>query len=255
MGFVTKLDSKLSRHRRRLRLRFSRHRLQRGLRIIPNLFTLGNAFFGFASIVFAANNNIVAAAYFILLGALMDGLDGRIARYMKVTSDFGTQLDSLCDAVSFCLAPSLLMYFWQLHTIGILGFIACAAFLFAGIVRLARFNVTHEQQTVYSIGVTTTVAACFLATITIASQQYYFTTGACGLLIIIVLFLAKLMISTIPFPTFKQVSRSTYGIFASISFAFMITMGLINVLLAGFISYFAYTFIRILLVKFHTPKN
>ena len=255
MGFVTKVDSKFARHKRRLRMRFNRQRLQRGLRIIPNLFTLGNGFFGFAAIVFAAQDHILAAAYFILLGALMDGLDGRIARYMKVTSELGTQLDSLCDAISFCLAPSLLLYFWQLHTVGSLGFIACATFSLAGILRLARFNITSQQQTIYSIGVTTTVAGCLLATISIACQPYYFTTPMCFGLLLIVLFLAWLMVSTIPFPTFKQISRSTYGVFCGVSIAFIITMGFTNVLLYGFISYFAYTFLRILWLKFHTPKN
>lgn len=255
MGFVTKVDGKLARHKRRLRVRFNRHRLQRGLRIIPNLFTLGNGFFGFAAIVFAAQDHILAAAYFILLGALMDGLDGRIARYMKVTSELGTQLDSLCDAISFCLAPSLLIYFWQLHTVGSLGFITCATFSLAGIMRLARFNITAEQQTIYSIGVTTTMAGCFLATITIACQQYYFTSSMCFGLLLLTLFLAWLMVSTIPFPTFKQASRSAYGIVAGVSVAFIITMGFTTVLLYGFLSYFTYAFLRFFWLKFHTPKN
>ncbi len=255
MGVTTKVDSKFARHRRLLRLRFTRQRLKHGLRLIPNLFTLGNAFFGFASIIFAAQDNIVAAAYFILLGALMDGLDGRIARYMKVTSEFGTQLDSLCDAVSFCLAPSLLVYFWQLHTLHSLGFIACGIFLLAGIVRLARFNVTHQQQTVFSIGLTTTVAGCFLATTAIAYQRYYFSSSASIALLAIVLFLAWIMTSNVACPTFKKVSRSTYGIFTGVSLAFVITMGLINVLLWGFFAYFAYIFLRVFWLKFHTPKN
>ncbi|MBM3893794.1 CDP-diacylglycerol--serine O-phosphatidyltransferase [Candidatus Dependentiae bacterium] len=255
MGFVTKVDGKFARHKRRMRVRFNRHRLQRGLRIIPNLFTLGNGFFGFTAIVLAAQDHILAASYFILLGALMDGLDGRIARYMKITTELGTQLDSLCDAISFCLAPSLLIYFWQLYAVGSLGFMACATFALAGIMRLARFNITAQQQTLYSTGVTTTIAGCFLATLTIAYQHYYFTSSMRLSLLLGALMLAWLMISAIPFPTFKQVSGNAYGIFAGIGVAFIITMGFINVLLWGFLSYFAYTFLRFFWLKFHTPKN
>jgi CDP-diacylglycerol--serine O-phosphatidyltransferase len=256
MGVIANVDSKLARHKRRLHLRFNRRRLRRGLRIIPNLFTLGNAFFGFSSIVFAAQDNILAAAYFILLGALMDGLDGRIARYMKVTSEFGTQLDSLCDAISFCLAPSLLIYFWQLHTLHSVGFLACAVFLLAGIGRLARFNISHQQQTVFSLGLPTTIAGCFLATVAISCNQYYFSAHELLFLTGLVLILAWFMVSKVPCPTFKQVPRDAYRIFTGITIAFVITMGFINVLLWGFLAYFAYTFLRIFLVTFaRTPKN
>ncbi len=255
MGFVTKVDGTFARQKRRLRIHFKRRGIERGLRIIPNLFTLGNGFFGFTAIVLAAQDHILAASYFILLGALMDGLDGRIARYMKITSELGTQLDSLCDAVSFCLAPSILIYFWQLSAIESIGFMGCATFALAGIMRLARFNITANQQTIYSSGVTTTIAGCFLATISIACQHYYFSNSMRLYLLIATLLLAWLMVSTIPFPTFKQVSGNTYSIIAGIVFAFIVTMGLINVLLWGFLSYFAYTFLRFFWVKFHTPKN
>ncbi|NDD54537.1 hypothetical protein EBZ39_11795, partial [bacterium] len=152
MGFVTRFAGKNRRMRKRLHFR---QRLVRSLHIIPNLFTLGNAFFGFCSIILAAHGNIVGAAYFILMGALMDGLDGRVARFMKISSDFGTQLDSLCDTVTFCLAPSILLYFWELKKLGVLGVVIAGMFLLSGILRLARFNITHDEQFIISTGVTT----------------------------------------------------------------------------------------------------
>ncbi len=87
MAFVKKINIvQQQRPKRKLRLLFGRVYLHRGLRILPNLFTLGNAFFGFCAIIFAAHSNMVAAAYFILWGALFDALDGRVARYAQATS-------------------------------------------------------------------------------------------------------------------------------------------------------------------------
>ena len=82
--------------------------LKKRLTFLPHLFTLGNAFFGFCSLVAAASGEIKVAAHFILLGALMDALDGRVARLMGVESGLGVQMDSLSDAVSFCVAPAFL---------------------------------------------------------------------------------------------------------------------------------------------------
>lgn len=251
MGLVSNIDGKAPRLKRRLRFRLH---IQRRLHIIPNLFTLGNAFFGFTSVIFAAHDHFVAAAYFILLGALMDGLDGRIARYLKTTSELGTQLDSLCDAISFCIAPAVLMYFWELNKIGIFGFIACCLFMLAGLFRLARFNVTHQQQTVFSIGTTVTVAGCFLATILLMLHEHLFQPYEHAMLFCSVLFLAWLMVSKIPFPVFKQVSKKAYGAAIGISLAFFIIMGFVQVLFCAFILYFGYTFLRLALIKFHARK-
>jgi len=92
--------------RRRSKMVFAR-----GVSIIPHLFTLGNAFFGFISIIFASQGLFVAASHFILMGALMDALDGRIARLLQAESPIGVELDSLCDAITFCLSPAILMYY------------------------------------------------------------------------------------------------------------------------------------------------
>jgi CDP-diacylglycerol--serine O-phosphatidyltransferase len=251
MGLVRNIDGKAPRLGRRLRLR---QRFQQRLHIIPNIFTLGNAFFGFTSVIFAAHGHFVAAAYFILLGALLDGLDGRIARYLKTTSELGTQLDSLCDAVSFCMAPAVLMYFWELRKIGIWGFVACCLFMLAGLLRLARFNVTHQQQIIFSIGTTTTVAGCFLATILLTLHQHFFQSHDLVMLFFAVIILSWLMISKVPFPVFKQLSKTTYGVGTGISLAFFITMGFVQVLFYAFIFYFAYTFFRVVFIKFHTKK-
>ena len=255
MGLVAKIENSMHRRRRRFRLRlnFNRQRLTRGLHIVPNLFTLCNAFFGFSSVVFAAHGDFTGAAYFILLGALMDGLDGRIARYMKVTSELGMQLDSLCDAISFCFAPSILLYFWQLSRLGAVGFVMCSLFLLAGIVRLARFNLTQQQQFIMSTGVTTTVAGCFLATLIITLHGDTLTPLELFGFSLLVVTLSYLMVSKIPFPTFKKASRSTYGIAGACLLAFVITMGFMHVLCFSFIAYFAYALINALWLKLRKP--
>lgn len=233
-------------YKKKRRRRFFRFlRFRRNVALLPNLFTLGNAFFGFCSIVFSAQGDLVAAAYFILLGALMDMLDGRIARMLGVSSDLGLQLDSLCDAISFCLAPAFLMYTWELKYAGFLGFLSCSLFLVSGIFRLARFNITSGEQSVFFLGIPTTIAGCFLATMLINAQEIAFTPPQTLGLILIVTVLSYLMISTVPFPTFKHLKKR-WAILATLFIgAFIISMGFIKVLMLIFLSYFLLAFMHL----------
>ena len=109
--------------------------------VLPNLLTTGNLFFGFFSIVKALEGQFAWAASAILLASLFDMLDGRVARLTRGTSEFGVQYDSLCDVVSFGVAPAFLMYKFGLHELGRLGWIASFVFMACGALRLARFNV------------------------------------------------------------------------------------------------------------------
>ncbi len=109
--------------------------------VLPNLLTTGNLFFGFFSIVKALEGQFAWAASAILLASLFDMLDGRVARLTRGTSEFGVQYDSLCDVVSFGVAPAFLMYQFGLQELGRLGWIASFVFMACGALRLARFNV------------------------------------------------------------------------------------------------------------------
>ena len=109
--------------------------------ILPNLLTSGNLFFGFYSIIKSIHSDFAWAAGAILLATIFDILDGRVARLTNGTSEFGVQYDSLCDLISFGLAPSIMMYQYSLHELGRLGWICCFIFLACGALRLARFNV------------------------------------------------------------------------------------------------------------------
>jgi len=215
---------------RRLRFRLEKRHFYRSLGILPNIFTLGNAFFGFCSIIAATHSNFIAAAYFVLIGALFDALDGRVARLAGVSSPLGVQLDSLSDVITFGLAPAFLVYMWRLEQVGPLGLIACALFMMAGLFRLARFNITHTQQTTYFMGMPIPAAGCFLAILVLQFQQAFVQQVWLGALWVITIALAGLMVCTMPFPTFKKLPYNigTYVVFllgaSVIAFGFVACM-------------------------------
>ena len=228
--------------RQRLSSVFKKRRvlLRGGINILPHLFTLGNAFFGFASVVFASRDEWVAAAYCILLGALMDSLDGRVARFVGIASELGVQLDSLADAISFCFAPAFLAYSWHLERIGPFGILAASVFMFAGLLRLARFNLISPQQNIYFLGLPTTIAGCFLTVILLNARHVIQISPV--VLIFLLCFLAALMVSSIPFPTFKQrffrFKTNWYRLVAVGTFAFVAVLRFNLVLLLFLSSYF-----------------
>jgi CDP-diacylglycerol--serine O-phosphatidyltransferase len=127
--------------------------------IIPNMVTLLALGAGLTAVRFAMDGKFEFASLAILVAAVLDGLDGRIARALGGTSRFGAELDSLADFVSFGCAPALILYMWQLHTFKTMGWIVCLLLAFAMALRLARFNVmidTPERpdwQKAFAVGV------------------------------------------------------------------------------------------------------
>ena len=113
--------------------------------IVPNLVTLVALCLGLTAIRFAAEGRFEQAVFTILLAAVFDGLDGRIARALKGTTRFGAELDSLADFVDFGVAPALTLYFWSLSSIRSLGWFAALVFAIACALRLARFNVALDD--------------------------------------------------------------------------------------------------------------
>lgn len=109
--------------------------------IIPNLLTLANLFCGFASLIQSTHHNFYEAGLFIVLAAIFDMLDGMVARLINSTSELGVELDSLCDAVSFGVAPSFMLYMAILHQMGDWGVLLASFPALAGVYRLARFNI------------------------------------------------------------------------------------------------------------------
>jgi CDP-diacylglycerol--serine O-phosphatidyltransferase len=109
--------------------------------LLPNLFTLGNIFFGFYSIISSINGSFNQAAYVIIVAGFFDVFDGTVARATNSTSKFGVEFDSLADLVSFGVAPSVLAYLWALQPLGRIGWLGAFLFVVCGALRLARFNV------------------------------------------------------------------------------------------------------------------
>lgn len=110
--------------------------------LLPNILTLGGVCLGISSIKFSIDGNFNLAVTLILLAAILDALDGRIARLLKGTSEFGKELDSLTDFVSFGIAPVFILYFWELNNYGKLGWTIALMYSVCCVLRLARFNLT-----------------------------------------------------------------------------------------------------------------
>jgi CDP-diacylglycerol--serine O-phosphatidyltransferase len=214
--------------------------MRKGLFFIPNLFTLGNAFSGFSALVLAAHGEPVMAAYFILLGAILDALDGKIARLIGATSAFGVQIDSLCDAVTFIVAPAFLAYITELKDFGFLGFFASSLFVLAGVSRLARFNVTTQEQTRHFIGLPSLIGGCSIASFFIIRNPMSLTYSIISPYTpLIVAVLAYLMISPLRYPTFKYLSKRSYIWSAVFIGSCIIGLGFITVLVSIFLAYIA----------------
>ena len=114
--------------------------------ILPNMLTLIGVCIGLTSIRFALDDQYEFAVVAIIFAALIDGLDGRIARLIKATSKVGKELDSLTDMISFGVAPAFIMYFWKLNTLGRFGWLICLIYVICVALRLARFNVSSNQD-------------------------------------------------------------------------------------------------------------
>lgn len=192
----------------------------RKIYIIPNLVTTANLYCGFSSITSAIHRDFQSAAWFIVAAAVFDALDGRVARMAKATSKFGVEYDSLSDLVSFGMAPALLLYTWALEPFGRLGSLASFLYACCAALRLARFNVNTETVSkAYFQGVASPIAAGSIATFAI----FHASTGLPtengwisreGIALTQALALGSLMVSSIPFPSFKELNwraRSSFG--------------------------------------------
>ena len=118
-----------------------RERRRQGIFLFPSLLTTGNLFCGFFALLLTVEHRYTEAALAIFVAMIMDLLDGRVARLMKATSQFGVEYDSLADVISFCVAPAFLMYSFALHDLGRAAWFGAFLFVICGALRLARFNV------------------------------------------------------------------------------------------------------------------
>ncbi|MBT3923750.1 MAG: CDP-diacylglycerol--serine O-phosphatidyltransferase [Nitrospina sp.] len=195
---------------------------KKGIHILPSLFTTGNVFCGFYSMVAVLNEKYYLAAWAIVIGMIFDGLDGRIARLTKTTSAFGEQYDSLADIISFGMAPAFLVYSWVLKPFGRLGWMAAFLFLLCAALRLARFNVTKpEVRSQHFIGLPSPAAAIVVASIVIAFEDLFATRMNPFIMVMVVYTLAFLMVSNIKYPAFKKFDFKKRVVFSRFLFVIL----------------------------------
>lgn len=206
-------------------------KLHKGIFLVPSLFTLTNLFFGFMSILLTFHGRYRMAALWIVLAALMDGMDGLVARAMKAPSDFGIELDSLSDAVSFGLATSVLLYFWGMKLAGPPAVFFSFLFLTAGVLRLARYNVRTRSlpDRKHYQGLTVPSAAIFMGSLVIFHPSPLGTRELAFGLAVLTVLIALCMVSTFPYRNYMKV-RASHRID-------ILTSLLLAVSLVGFIFY------------------
>ena len=188
--------------KRRFKKRYSQH----GIYVLPNLLTSANLFCGFYALIAAIQGHYLKAAIAIMVAAVFDWLDGKIARLTHAVSRFGLEYDSLCDAISFGVAPAILVYLWALQPFGRLGWLAALLFLACGTLRLARFNTqVGHMDSEYFNGLPIPAAAFMIA----ATVLLHDRLGGSGTtkhvtILIMIYVLSFLMVSTIKYYGFKD---------------------------------------------------
>ena len=179
--------------------------------ILPNILTIAGVCLGISSIKFSLDLNFNMAVIFITLAAILDALDGRIARLIKGTSDFGKELDSLTDFVSFGIAPAFIIYFWELNKYGKLGWAITLIYSVCCVLRLARFNLTKfnpedSWKQNYFEGVPSPIGALLiLSPLVLELINYDFLLNKFYFVPIFTLTIALLLISKVPTYSFKNI--------------------------------------------------
>ena len=196
--------------------------LKKGIYIFPSLFTCGNMSCGIISIISSTEGNFIAAAWFLIGALACDILDGRIARMTKTTSDFGMQLDSLSDLVSFGVAPAMMMYLLVLNIMGNIGIAIAVLFVLCSALRLARFNVLahSEEPHKHFVGLPTPASAGVIISFVLSyellgPEKYTLNFKTIPVLMdlmptffkampIVMVILSFLMVSNVPYMSFKK---------------------------------------------------
>ncbi len=216
----------------------------KGVYILPNLLTTASLFSGFLAIIWAVEGKFEHAAVAVFASAVLDGLDGKVARLTQTFSEFGVQYDSLADLVAFGVAPAVTLYLWKLHEFGRFGLMASFLIIACSALRLARFNVNvGAVSKKYFIGLPTPAQACIMASFILFTP--YIPDIVADYTSFFALLLAYscsfFMVSRVRYFSFKE-----YGFFKAHPFSSMVTVVLIFVLLAskptllGFLTLFAY---------------
>jgi CDP-diacylglycerol--serine O-phosphatidyltransferase len=219
---------------------------RRGVFLLPNLFTTGVLFSGFFAVVSAINGDFVTAAIAVYVAMVLDGLDGRVARLTNTQSEFGAQYDSLSDLVAFGLAPALIVYLWQLHELGNLGWVAAFFYATATALRLARFNsrlAVADKR--FFQGLPSPASAALLAgTVWVVEDLAEFPAGEpvlMGLALTVTVLAGVLMVGNLAYFSFKDMDfRHRVPFFVMLAVVGVLMLAALDppkVLLASFVLY------------------
>ena len=179
--------------------------MRRGVYLIPSLFTVANIFCGFLSIIASSRDQYERAAVLILVAIFADVLDGRIARLTGTATQFGEEFDSLADVVSFGMAPALLAFKWGLWEVPRVGMAVAFLFLVAGSIRLARFSSADHDSTNF-VGLPIPAGAGAISMLVLMSPTPVTYPAFIPVVVAFVLGLSLLMVSNLPYPSFKGVN-------------------------------------------------
>ena len=179
--------------------------MRRGYYLIPSLFTVANIFCGFLSIIASSRDQYERAAVLILVAIFADVLDGRIARLTGTTTQFGEEFDSLADVVSFGMAPALLAFQWALWDVPRIGMAVAFLFLVAGAIRLARFSSANHDSPNF-VGLPIPAGAGAISMLVLMSPSPVTHPAFIPVVVAFVLGLSLLMVSNLPYPSFKGVN-------------------------------------------------
>ena len=229
---------------------------RRGIYLWPNLITTAALLSGFYSIIASMNGNFQQAIYAIFSAALLDGLDGRVARAIGAQSAFGEQYDSLSDLLAFGVAPAILMYSWSLDSLGRIGLACCFVYTACAAFRLARFNVQiGVVDKRYFIGVASPLAAIIIISLVWVGLDFpeIFDIRERGIQAIsaaVIVSVGLLMISNIKYYSFKTVDRKRVpffvlpiAVFIFAAMTYNIPVGILVISLIYALSGFVTTFL------------
>jgi CDP-diacylglycerol--serine O-phosphatidyltransferase len=188
-----------------------RGRFQEKVFLIPSLITVLGLFSGFLALISSMKGNFDYAAKCIAIAIILDGLDGRVARRLNATSDFGKELDSLSDVIAFGVAPAVMVYLWAFNSMADeFGVLVSFLYVACGAARLARFNIdTSNEAKKHFVGLPIPGAAAALATIVYWQQSPIGNSFGIVILMLYTLSLGALMGSTIPFYSIKKLKLSS----------------------------------------------
>ncbi len=210
--------------------------LRKAKYILPNMFTLASIYCGILSIHLSTSaesaSQMAIAAWLLVVAMACDAFDGRVARLTKSESEFGIQMDSLADAISFGVAPAFLLYTWGLSELGDLGLFFAFVFASCSVIRLARFNVMASAESgvmKYFLGLPTPLAAGAVVSVILAHVALtdQITTSASWSVAAMAVLLGGLMVSNVRYRTFKDVSfhgRTVVVLFSIVAAAFAVSV-------------------------------